>query len=81
MDEATSALDSESENKVKKAISALSSGRTVISVAHRLSTISDFDKIVVLDNGKIIEVGTHKDLLNNKKLYYKYYKLQEMSND
>ena len=78
LDEATSALDSESEQKVKNAIYKLSEGRTVISVAHRLSTISDYDIIYVLENGQIVEYGSHKELILREKYYHKYFTLQEM---
>lgn len=66
LDEATSALDSESEHLIKDALKKLMKGRTSIVIAHRLSTISHLDRIVVLDKGKIIEQGTHKELLDNK---------------
>ena len=78
LDEATSALDSESEYKVKKALNTLAEGRTVIAIAHRLSTISDFDIIYVLDNGKILEKGTHKDLMAKDGKYCGYYKIQSV---
>ena len=78
LDEATSALDSESEDQVKKAIYTLAEGRTVISVAHRLSTISDYDRIYVLEKGEIVEQGTHNQLLKKKQYYYQYYQLQKM---
>lgn len=66
LDEATSALDSESESAIQKALENLMKGRTSIVVAHRLSTIAGLDKIVVLDDGKIIEQGTHAGLLKKK---------------
>ncbi len=75
LDEATSALDNESEKIVQKAIDQLSSDRTVITVAHRLSTIQNYDKIVVLKDGKKIEEGTHQELLQNAKEYKKLYDL------
>lgn len=65
LDEATSALDSESEHLVQDALSKLMAGRTSIVVAHRLSTVASLDRIVVLDNGKIIEDGPHEKLLEN----------------
>ena len=74
-DEATSALDSEAEHKVQKAIEQATKNRTVIVIAHRLSTILSSDKIVVMDNGKIIEIGKHTELL---KTCEKYKKLHEM---
>ncbi len=79
MDEATSVLDSESEALVHKALSRLLKNRTSIVVAHRLSTITEADEIIVLDNAKIIEKGHHKKLLKNKDgLYRKLY--QELVN-
>ena len=69
LDEATSALDSESEEYIQDAMSELTKGRTTLVIAHRLSTIENADKIVVLEEGKIVEQGTHKDLLKKGKHY------------
>lgn len=76
LDEATSALDSESEILVQKALSNLMQGRTVIVIAHRLSTIRRADKIVVLDQGQICEVGTHADLVEKGGIYQRLHDLQ-----
>jgi subfamily B ATP-binding cassette protein MsbA len=70
LDEATSALDAESESLIKDAISKLMTGRTSIVVAHRLSTIQDADAIIVMQNGKIVEQGTHEELLDINGTYF-----------
>ncbi|KAA0443093.1 MAG: ATP-binding cassette domain-containing protein, partial [Candidatus Thioglobus sp.] len=75
-DEATSALDSYAEKMVQKALNGLSGERTILVVAHRLSTIIDADKIVVLDDGKIIEQGTHEQLLSSNGKYAQLWKIQ-----
>jgi len=74
LDEATAALDNESENFIKKALANVSYGRTSLVVAHRLSTIVNSNKIVVVDDGRIIEIGTHLQLIENEGLYTKLYK-------
>jgi subfamily B ATP-binding cassette protein MsbA len=76
LDEATSALDSESEKLVYTAIDNLMKNRTVLAIAHRLSTIIHADKIVVLDKGKIVGMGTHKELLDSNAVYQKLYQMQ-----
>ncbi len=76
LDEATSSIDTENEKIIQKAIKTILKDRTSIVVAHRLSTIVDADKIVVLREGKIIEQGTHKELLNKKGYYFNLYKNQ-----
>ena len=74
-DEATSALDNESEKIVQKALKDLAGNKTVLAVAHRLSTIQDFDKIIVLKEGKIIEQGNHAELIKKSGEYSKLYEL------
>ena len=69
LDEATSALDSESEAAVQEALGRLMQGRTAIVVAHRLSTVASLDRIVVLDNGKVVEDGPHEELVNSGGIY------------
>jgi ATP-binding cassette, subfamily B, bacterial MsbA len=76
LDEATSALDSESERAVQEALDALMRGRTTIVVAHRLSTIEGADRIVVMEGGRIAEVGKHHELIARNGLYAGLYKLQ-----
>ncbi len=76
LDEATSALDSESEKKVQSAIDTLIKNRTVIVIAHRLSTITQSNNIIVLDNGKIVESGSHEQLLTLKGKYKSLYNIQ-----
>ena len=77
MDEATSALDSESEKAVQKAFESLRQNRTTIVIAHRLSTIERADRIVVIDKGSIIEMGTHATLMDKKGLYAKLHALHD----
>jgi ABC-type multidrug transport system fused ATPase/permease subunit len=75
-DEATSNLDSESERKIQAALEEISKERTVILIAHRFSTIRGVDKIVVLSNGTIVEMGKHEELLEKKGLYQMLWTLQ-----
>ncbi len=76
LDEATSSIDSETEALIQDALARMIKSRTTIIIAHRLSTIKNVDKIIVLSHGKIVEKGTHNELLNLKRIYYKLYKFQ-----
>jgi len=77
LDEPTSALDAKSERSVQDGIRRLISGRTTIIIAHRFSTVKNVDKIVVLDKGRITEVGNHDELMRKKGKYYELYSLQK----
>jgi subfamily B ATP-binding cassette protein MsbA len=81
LDEATSHLDSESEILVQRALQTLMSNRTVIVIAHRLSTIRRANKIVVLDRGRIADVGTHEELVSRGGVYQRLYELQFLESD
>ncbi|MDP4462090.1 multidrug ABC transporter ATP-binding protein [Staphylococcus hyicus] len=78
LDEATSALDLESEAVIQEALNILSKDRTTMIVAHRLSTITHADKIVVIENGQIVEMGTHQTLMNQQGAYQRLYNIQNL---
>ena len=79
LDEATASLDPESESSIQQAIGHLIQGKTVLVIAHRLRTIAKADKIIVLDDGKVIEQGTHSDLMEQNGLYKRLYTIQQES--
>jgi ATP-binding cassette, subfamily B, bacterial MsbA len=79
LDEATSALDSVSERLIQESLEQLSEGRTVIAIAHRLSTIVRADKVVVLEQGQIVEQGTYQELLNQRGRLWNYHKMQHQT--
>ena len=78
LDEATSQLDSTSERLVQAALDSLVEGRTTLTIAHRLSTVRNASRIVVLDKGLIVEEGTHVQLLEKDGLYKRLYQAQEL---
>ena len=78
LDEATSALDLESEAIIQEALDVLSKDRTTLIVAHRLSTITHADKIIVMQNGEIVETGTHKELIEKQGAYEHLYSIQNL---
>jgi len=69
LDEATSALDSEVEAAIQESLATLMEGKTVIAIAHRLSTLQLMDRLIVMDEARIVEEGTHEELLENRGLY------------
>ena len=77
-DEATSALDTESEKVVQDALDNLMANRTSLVIAHRLSTVRDADKIIVLQNGKIVESGNHSQLIAKKGYYHSLCEIQKV---
>ena len=79
LDEATSSLDSATEKKIQAAIARLVKGRTTFAIAHRLSTLRNADRLIVLDDGKIAEVGTHEELMNRKGIFYNLVHTQQQT--
>ena len=80
LDEATSALDNTTEILIQNALDELCVGRTTLVVAHRLSTIKNADEIAVVDDGQIVEQGTHENLMKQQGIYYRLYQLQFRAN-
>ena len=76
LDEATSAVDTETELAIQESLEKLVKGRTTLSIAHRLSTLRNADKLIVVDDGRVTEAGTHGELIEMKGTYYKLMELQ-----
>lgn len=76
LDEATASVDTETEKAIQASLDELVKGRTTISIAHRLSTLRNADHLIVLENGKLVESGTHAQLVGQKGVYYKLLQLQ-----
>ena len=81
LDEATSSVDTSTEKEIQKALDNLVRGRTTIAIAHRLSTLRDANRLVVLDRGRIVEVGSHDELMAREGHYYRLYQAQARNVD
>ena len=76
LDEATSSLDSKSEKKIQDSLRTLIASRTALIIAHRLSTVIDADKIIIINNGEIVDIGRHSNLIKKSEIYKNLYDLQ-----
>ena len=76
LDEATAAMDTQTERTIQSALENLVAGKTTIMIAHRLSTLRDADSLIVIENGKVAESGTHDELMARDGVYHKLYSLQ-----
>ena len=79
LDEATASIDPENEHLIQEAISALTHGKTIITIAHRLATIENADQILVIDSGTVVQKGTHKELLAQRGTYQEFIKIREQT--
>ncbi|MDP6037657.1 MAG: ATP-binding cassette domain-containing protein, partial [Candidatus Latescibacteria bacterium] len=77
LDEATSSVDVQTEKRIQEAIARLVKGRTTFAIAHRLSTLRNADRLLVMDAGRIMEIGTHQELLDKEGAFYNLVQLQE----
>ena len=77
LDEATSSVDVQTEKRIQDAVVRLVKGRTTFAIAHRLSTLRNADRLVVMDAGRIVEMGTHRELLEQQGMFYKLVQMQE----
>lgn len=81
LDEATSSVDTQTEQEIQSALDNLVSGRTTIAIAHRLSTLQEASRLVVLDHGRIVETGSHEELMARQGHYYQLYQSQSRSSN
>ena len=79
LDEATASIDPENEHFIQQAISELTRGKTIITIAHRLATVQNADQILVVEDGKIAECGTHEELIRKEGLYKKFTEIREQA--
>ena len=77
LDEATASIDPENEHLIQEAISELTDGKTIITIAHRLATIQNADKILVIDEGKVVQQGTHQELIEQEGIYKRFIEIRE----
>jgi len=77
LDEATSAVDTQTELHIQKALEMLSKGRTTFNIAHRLSTLRNADRLIVIENGNLVEMGTHSEIYALEGVYYRLYQIQK----
>ena len=81
LDEATSSVDVETEKQIQEAIARLTQGRTTFAIAHRLSTLRNADRLVILEGGRIVEIGTHNELMDKKGIFYELVQLQQQTSE
>ena len=74
-------MDVETEKQIQEAIARLTQGRTTFAIAHRLSTLRNADRLVILEGGRIVEIGTHNELMKNKGIFYELVQLQQQTSE